>query len=144
MKALVKDELQLLALMHDIAKTGDFPLEISAKKASRRTIPMNSTLHMWFGELSKFLVSKGRKDCTPEFCKDLMKFTFLGCEEVERINAVTGERVKMQKLRSTTDLDKGEYLYFMEQVNQWCADKGCLLTMPIKSEYRELIERQNR
>ena len=134
---------ELIAFTSGLAQSNEWPLRIEVKKASGRSIPMNSTFHMWMNELSVFLISKGRKGSSPAFCKELMKYTFLGCEEVERVNAVTGSKVLMMELRHTSKLDKGEFLHFMEQVNQWCADKGLLLTVPIKSEYRELIERQN-
>jgi len=134
---------ELIAFTSGLAQSNEWPLRIEVKKASGRSIPMNSTFHMWMNELSVFLISKGRKDASPKFCKDLMKYTFLGCEDVEMTNAVTGSKVLMMELRHTSKLDEGEFLHSMEQVNQWCADKGLLLTVPIKSEYRELIERQN-
>lgn len=53
MKALVKDELQLLALMHEIAKAGDFPLEISAKKAGKRSLDANAVIHVWYKQIAE-------------------------------------------------------------------------------------------
>ena len=72
-----------------------------------------------------------------------MKNTFLGSVEIELANAITGEVTRQYELVATESLDKGEYLHFMNQVFDWCVSIGCNLTVPIKSEYRELIKRQN-
>ncbi|WP_338885171.1 recombination protein NinB [Xenorhabdus sp. TH1] len=51
-----------------------------------RSLSQNATMHMWFGEISRFLKSNGAK-YSPDEVKEMMKHTFLGYEVVERIDA---------------------------------------------------------
>lgn len=72
-----------------------------------------------------------------------MKHTYLGYEEMERIDVITGERMTVQELRHTSSLDTGAMHYFMTQVEGWAASIGCLLTIPTDSEYMRIKEKQN-
>lgn len=110
----------------------------------KRTLSQNSLFHLWMSTLSKSLIDKGRSDATPEFCKDLMKHTFLGYKRVERVNAVTGEKQTIDSLKHTSKTDVGEMTYFMDQVYAWCADKGIFLEIPEDSEYNKLRLEQER
>ncbi|MDC9622696.1 hypothetical protein PSI22_13895 [Xenorhabdus sp. XENO-7] len=48
--------------------------------------------------------------------KDNLKATYLGFEEVEYTDFVTGELITKQELRHTSKLDKGDMHYYMSQI----------------------------
>ncbi len=122
----------------------DEPHELSIKpKKKTRTLSQNALLHMWFSELSQYLIKAGRKFATPEWCKDAMKHSFLGYEEKERVDVVTGEKITVRDLRKTRDLNTAAMHYFMNEIEAWCVSIGCLLTIPDSSEYMKLKREQN-
>ncbi|MCA6998193.1 YbcN family protein [Dickeya solani] len=108
----------------------------------KRSIPQNATLHMWFGEISEYLIQSGRADATPEWVKRNLKKTYLGCTEVTYTDFVTGEKTTTWEPRHTAELDTGEMHFFMTQVEAWCAQFGLALTVPIGCEYQQLKQRQ--
>ncbi|MEQ5518440.1 recombination protein NinB [Providencia rettgeri] len=110
---------------------------------NRRSLSQNSLSHMWYAEISKHLCKNGIKH-TDESVKEMMKHTFLGYEEVKMINAVTGDIELIRRLRKTSDLDTGDMYFYMEQVERWAVDIGCLVTIPHTSEYMKLKEQQER
>ncbi|USS95775.1 hypothetical protein M5J15_00270 [Serratia symbiotica] len=83
-----------------------------------------------------------------------MKHTYLGYEEREMVDVVTGEKTVMLSLRHTADLDTGEMHFYLNQVegwalniylNQvegWALNIGCRLTVPADSEYNQLKNKQ--
>lgn len=109
----------------------------------KRSLSQNSLAHMWFGEISEYLIKSGRSDATPDWVKRNLKRTYLGCEEITYTDFVTGEKVSTWEPRHTSDLDTGEMHFFLNQVEQWCAQFGLALTIPINSEYQILKEKQN-
>ena len=98
---------------------------------------------MWCGEISDYLKRRGKGFATPEWVKSAMKHTYLGYEDVERVDVVNGERVTVNELRRTSNLDTGAMHYFMSQVESWSANIGCLLTIPGDSEYKRIKEKQD-
>lgn len=46
-------------------------------------------------------------------------------------------------IKSTKKLDTGEMHFYMNQLHEWSVNAGFKLTVPIDSEYRKIIERQN-
>ena len=58
-------------------------------------------------------------------------------------NAVTGELVVSHELKKTRELDPGEMFNFMRQCEEQLLGWGVKLITPIKSEYRQIMERQN-
>lgn len=98
---------------------------------------------MWCGEISEYLKRRGKSFATPEWVKSAMKHTYLGYEDVERVDVVNGERVTVKELRRTSNLDTGAMNYFMSQVESWSANIGCLLTIPGDSEYKRIKEKQD-
>lgn len=108
----------------------------------KRSLSQNALFHVWVGELSNYLISKGRKDAGKEFSKDLLKHTFLGYEDVKRVNALTGEVVFTSTLKQTSKLGVGEMTYFMSQCYSWCLDIGLMLPIPETSEYYQLMQSQ--
>lgn len=103
----------------------------------KRTLSQNATAHMWYAEISRYLVARGRADCTPEFMKRALKATFLGFEEETYLEVITGERTKRQVLRKTSRLKTGEMFDFMTRVQAWALEIGCVVTAPIDSEFMQ-------
>lgn len=109
----------------------------------KRSLNQNSLSHMWYGEISEYLIKSGRTDASPEWVKRNLKKTYLGCEQVEYTDFVTGEKVSTWEPRHTSSLDTGEMHYFLNQVERWCAQFGLALTIPADSEYQKLKDKQN-
>lgn len=109
----------------------------------KRSLNQNSLSHMWYGEISEYLIKSGRTDATPEWVKRNLKKTYLGCEQVEYTDFVTGEKVSTWEPRHTSSLDTGEMHFFLNQVERWCAQFGLALTIPADSEYQKLKDKQN-
>jgi hypothetical protein len=79
-----------------------------------------------------------RVDTNAEQMKSLMKYKFLGTEDI-----VIRKTVIKDQLRSTSKLDKGEMTHFMNQVYDWAVDHGVTLPMPADSEYMKMREAQH-
>ncbi|WLS77374.1 YbcN family protein [Erwinia pyri] len=108
----------------------------------QRSIPQNSLQHMWYAELSAYLIKRGKPFASPEWVKDAMKHTYLGYEAREMVDVVTGERTQIQTLRHTSCLDTGDMHYYLTQVEGWALNVGCRLTIPADSEYNQLRQKQ--
>ena len=119
------------------------PVSVQLKSHTRRSIPQNATAHMWFGELSRWLISKGKDFATPEWVKAAMKSTFLGYVEVVDTDVITGKKTSRQELRHTSSLDTGEMKLFMDMVYHWALDRGMMLTIPDGCEYQKLTKQEN-
>ena len=109
----------------------------------KRSLSQNSLQHSVYTELSKYLISKGRKDWTPKKVKFEMKNNFLGWEQTECTNIHTGEITIKETLKCTSGLDKGESYHYTTQVLDFAQSIGCTIRIPAKCDYRELMEQQN-
>lgn len=119
------------------------PVSVQLKSHTKRSLSQNALAHKWFGELSAWLVSKGKDFATPEWVKAAMKSTFLGYVEVVDTDVITGKKTSRQELRHTSSLDTGEMKLFMDMVYGWALDRGVMLTIPDNSEYRQLCNLEN-
>lgn len=108
----------------------------------QRSIPQNSLQHMWYAELSAYLIKRGKPFASPEWVKDAMKHTFLGYEKREMVDVKTGQRTHISNLRHTADLDTGDMHYYLTQVEAWAQNIGCRLTVPADCEYNQLRQKQ--
>lgn len=109
----------------------------------KRSLPQNALSHMWYGEISEYLLRSGRTDATPEWVKRNLKKTYLGSVEVTYTDFVTSEKTSMWEPRHTSDLDSGEMHHFLCQVEMWCAQFGLALTIPHGCEFQQLRDQQN-
>ena len=119
------------------------PESVQLKSHTKRSLSQNALAHKWFGELSAWLVSKGKDFATPEWVKAAMKSTFLGYAEVVDTDVITGKKTSRQELRHTSSLDTGEMKLFMDMVYHWALDRGMMLTIPENSEYKQLSDMEN-
>jgi len=108
-----------------------------------RSLSQNAFQHVIYEDISKYLVGRGRPDCTPEWVKDAVKNKFLGWIDKEFVDIKTGEKAVRQVLRSTAKLDMGEAVYYIDQLIEWASSIGCEIKIPAKCEYRDYKEAQN-
>ena len=119
------------------------PVSVQLKSHTKRSLSQNALAHKWFGELSAWLISKGKDFATPEWTKSAMKSTFLGYVEVVDTDVITGKKTSRQELRHTSSLDTGEMKLFMDMVYHWALDRGMMLTIPDGCEYQKLTKQEN-
>ena len=111
---------------------GREPMEIVLRKAhSRRTLTQNAQLHAMFEDMAGYFSSRGTL-VTADRMKDLMKYKFLGTEDV-----VVGNTTIPGQLRSTAKLDVGEMSHFISEVMDWCFDHGVPVRNPHDGEYMQ-------
>ena len=106
---------------------------------SPRSISANALYWMWLTEVSNYLTKKGR-DASKEDLHDLMRHKFLGYNNEKMVGKTKVERT----LKSTRKLDKSAFCFYLQQVEAWAAELGCLVTSPMDCEYRRFIDKQNK
>lgn len=136
-----RDIEQLSQQLAEMVKDGPVQVKLSGRKA--RSLSQNALSHMWYSEVSRWLIGKGKDFATPEWCKDALKNTFLGVEDVFHTDVVTGVSTRRQELRHTSKLDVGEMKLYLDLVYHWCLDRGLMLTIPEGCQYQELCKREN-
>ncbi|WP_252384831.1 hypothetical protein, partial [Escherichia coli] len=102
----------------------------------------NALSHMWYSEISEYLISRGKSFATAAWVKEALKHTYLGYETKELVDVVTGEITTIQSLRHTSDLDAGEMYVFLCKVEAWAINIGCHLTIPQSCEFQLLRDKQ--
>ena len=107
----------------------------------KRSLNQNALSHMWYSEISDWLIRRGKDFASPEWVKDAMKHTYLGYVEREMVDVGTGETTLIRSLRHTSDLDTGDMHFYLTQVEGWALSLGCKLTVPADSEYMKLKEK---
>jgi len=128
--------------LSEILQAGDcYRLKVEPWR-ERRSLSQNSLSHLWDGEISRYLIKRGKDFATPEWVKDALKHTYLGYETTERVDVITGQKTTVQILRQTSKLDTGGMHNYLSKVEAWAQNIGCLLTIPEHSEYRELQRKQ--
>lgn len=134
---------QFTKLIFDLVSSGKkYRIKFSEWR-DQRSIPQNSLQHMWYAELSAYLIKRGKAFATPEWVKDAMKHTYLGYEAREMVDVTTGDKTQIQTLRHTSSLDTADMHYYLTQVEGWALNVGCRLTIPRDSEYQKLKDKQN-
>ena len=105
----------------------------------KRTIDQNSLSHMWYTDIATQANQRLKTNSyTMDSVKHDLKEMFLGYEEIEHKNVITGEITKKLELIKTSDLDTGEMHFFLQQVETWSYQNGFKLRIPNDSEYRKL------
>lgn len=108
-----------------------------------RSLSQNAFQHIIYSAISKYLISKDRKDWTPEYTKEQMKNNFLGWRKKEFTNVLTGEVEINKVLIPTSGLDVGESFNYTTSLLDWAQSIGCNIKIPEKCDYRDLQEKQN-
>jgi len=99
----------------------------------KRSLSQNDLFHVWVRDMHNHFKKNGGFTGTEEDLKLMIKYKFLGTEDV-----IVGKTTVPNQVRATSSLDRGEMLYFMEQVEAWCIDLGVKLTKPQHSEYYKI------
>ena len=95
----------------------------------KRSISQNSLYWKWLAEI----VKQWNVTDDPEILHEIFKKYF--CPE-----KVINEHIT---IKSTKKLDVGEMCFYLNKIELFCIDRGYVITIPDKCEYRELMERQN-
>jgi hypothetical protein len=95
----------------------------------KRSNDQNSLYWKWLGEISK----QQKISNDPEIWHEIFKKYY--CPE-----KVINEHIT---IKSTKKLDVGEMCFYLNRIENYCIDRGYLITIPEDCEYRELLERQN-
>lgn len=118
-------------------------LKITVKDGRKRSLSQNAFQHVIYSDISRYLISKGRKEWTPEFVKENLKNKFLGWEDKEYIDVETGKKSLRSVLRRTSQLDVGDSYNYTTQIIDWAEAIGCKIKIPANSVYMELYRDQN-
>lgn len=100
-----------------------------------RSVSQNALLHMWCEEMANHFTERGT-EVTKDSMKELMKYKFLGTEDV-----VINNTVIPGQLRKSSRLDRGEMQFFLAQIQEWGLDHGVKLTAPANSTYMDIMGR---
>lgn len=122
---------------------GGGALKIKITNSGKRSLSQNAFQHVIYGEISRYLISKGRNEWTPDFVKKNLKNKFLGWKQEPFVDIKTGERRDIWTLRKTSELDKGESMNYTTQILDWAESIGCQIRIPEDSEYFQSMQQQN-
>lgn len=117
-----------------IAEQG-FPCKVRIGPESR-SLSQNALYWQWVGQMATYFTGKGYP-LSKDDAHDLMRHQFLGYA-----GKTLGNTEIKPQLRSTTSLDRAEMAEYMTMVDQWAADKGCLLVKPGDSDYMQYMREQ--
>lgn len=131
-----RDIEQLSQQLAEMVKDGPVQVKLSGKKA--RSLSQNSLSWLWYNEISRWLISKGKDFATAQWVHDAMCHTFLGHEDVMDTDVITGVSTRRSALRGTSGLDVGEFKLYLDMVYHWALNYGLLLTIPEECEYDRL------
>jgi len=133
----IDDHFQLLAKRAKAFWNWDqnpiMQIEIRPAK-SKRTVDQNALFWVWMEQLSAYFTQNGRR-LSKEDAHDLMCHNFLGYEDK------TVGQTQIRKMRTTSKLRVGEFQQFLDEIDAWAADKGCLLVMPAEADYERRKKR---
>lgn len=131
-----RDIEQLSQQLAEMVKEGPVQVKLSGKKA--RSLSQNSLSWLWYNEISRWLISKGKDFATAQWVHDAMCHTYLGHEDVMDTDVITGVSTRRSALRGTSGLDVGEFKLYLDMVYHWALNYGLLLTIPEECEYDRL------
>lgn len=143
-KALITSKGELIALFSGLSQSNEYPLNITYSKHGKRSLSQNALQHSIYGEISRYLISKGRTDWSADKVKLSLKSKFLGWDIEEVTDILTGEITSKEILRKSSDLDKGESYHYTTQIIEWAESIGCEIRIPVTSEYYRLREEQEK
>jgi len=137
---LIKDPIEIKDRMDAFKKfletewCWDKPVSWQVKEYKpRRSLSQNDLFHVWCRDMTRYFKKNNGFIGDEEEMKMILKYKFLGTVDIDIGNTTIPAQV-----RSTKKLDRGEMLYFMQQVEAWAIDHGVKLTKPQRSEYVKL------
>ena len=121
--------------VNDHFEDGGKLLKMTITESGKRSLSQNAFQHVCYQEISKFLISNGRKDCNPDWVKEMLKNSFLGWTQESFTDVVTGKVMQRDVLRKTSALDKGEALEYTQNLLDWALNIGLMIKVPEKSDH---------
>jgi len=104
---------------------------------SPRSLSANNLYWMWLSQMATFFSQKGTA-VTKDEMHILMRHKYLGYSKAKKI----GKTEIGELLNSTAKLKSSEFCHYMEKIDAWAAQCGCLLKSPDESEYRQFLSKQ--
>ena len=138
----------------EMAKVPDAQvIHVEYKKESKGSQSMLSTWWWWMTQTAEFMAAHG---VTMPLMID-KDGKFIGSRPFEKEDAhalftekwmgsIEGKRLSWSRDKKRPELtiaDTGQRHHALSQHDAYCTDRGIPITIPIKSEYRELLERMN-
>lgn len=109
-----------------------FPMVVEVKPVIEgKSRSANALYRIWLRAMAEKF-SNSKHQFTEDEMHDLMRHKFLGYED-----KMIGKTVIKDQLKSTKDSDSHEFMVYMEQVDHWAVDNGCLLPRPEDNQYTE-------
>jgi hypothetical protein len=136
-----RDIQQLTDEIQRLLVDGPVSVKLSGRKA--RSLSQNALSWMFYTEISRWLMSKGKDFATPQWTHDAMCHTFLGHVDVMDTDVITGVSTRRSELRGTSGLDVGEFTLYLDLVYHWALNYGIMLTVPEDCEYQRLKKVEN-
>lgn len=130
-ESLIKAQVALVDMLAD-----GKPVRMKLTKTAKRSLSQNALYWKWCSELSEQIKQRTGQEHDAETVHEYFKLKF--CPQKEVLFGKSN-----LKLQSTTRLDKGEFTFYLNQIEQWSVNLGFRLTIPEDSEYRELMRVQD-
>ena len=102
----------------------------------KRSLNQNRLYWMWLNEICDQIQKRIGQEHDTETLHEYFKQSY--CPQKSKLLG-TKEIV----IASTAKLDKGEMHFYLNQIEQWCIERGFRLTIPDGCEYSNLREVQN-
>ncbi len=143
MKIVIRNQSELLALLSGLSMKDSYPIKVNYSFGETRSLSQNALSHVIYSEISKYLINKGRADCSPDWIKKMLKSKFLGWKDETYTDILTGAKTTREVLLHTSGLTSGEMLHYLTQVIEWAESIGVEIRIPADSTYRQLMDKQN-
>lgn len=112
------------------------PFVVEIKRlSSKRSLSANALYWKWLTRMGEYFTTR-KQEQTKDTMHTLMRHKFLGYK------TCTIGRTEITDLKSTTELDSAEMCHYMQQIDQWAAELGCLLPRPEDNEYAKWLEEE--
>ena len=121
---------------HNHFEQGGGALRFRITNSGKRSLSQNNLYWNWLTEIAQQTKQKGYGDYDSEDMHEYFKDKF--CVDKSLTIGKTTIQVK-----STKRMEKGEMMFYMNQIHQWAVNAGFRLSMPEDSEYMNLMQSQN-
>ena len=122
--------------INEIVESGKTAKVVVTQWRDKRSCDQNALMWMWYQQMSHQIKQKGKGDYSTDDLHEYFKDEYCPVKQI-----TFGKKVK--NVKSTKKLDTGEMHFYLQQIDMWAANAGFKLTIPVSSEYQELIDRQN-
>lgn len=128
---------RLIAFIGALSVDPQRPYVVEVKRMSvKRSLAANALYWKWLTQMAQYF-STPENELTKDDMHDLMRHKFLGYRTV-----IIGQ-TEITQLKSTADRDSRQFCEYMNEIDMWSADYGCLLPRPEDNEYSIWVEEEN-